>query len=217
MYTEENFYFDYSDKIIQETIQKITEGEGELTSEEYAIKAYNYVRDSWEYYPYHFSLNEKDWKASNLMQRKTGHCLEKATILITLLRAKNIPSRLGLAKVKNHLAVDKIVETLQSDELVPHGYVEVYLHDKWVKATPAFNKSLCNLLGVNVLEFNGKEDSIFHEYDKSEEKMFMEYLDDYGAFDEVPLLYMFELMKQHYPIISEKRIEKGEVLDLSNL
>ncbi|CAL2104538.1 Transglutaminase [Tenacibaculum sp. 190130A14a] len=217
MYTEENFYFDFSHQIVQNAIEDITLKHEKLTPNEYAVKAYEYVRDTWEYYPYHFSLNEKDWKASSLMQRTSGHCLEKATILIALLRAKGIPSRLGLAKVKNHLAVDKIVETLQSDELVPHGYVEVYLNKKWVKATPAFNKTLCDLLGVNVLEFNGEEDSVFHEYDRNEENKFMEYLDDYGTFNEVPLDYMFELMKMHYPIINEKRIEKGEVLDLSNL
>lgn len=217
MYTEENFYFDYSHEVIQNIQEEIRLKYGVLNTNEYAIKAYEYVRDTWEYYPYHFSLNEEDWKASSLAKRKTGHCLEKATILIALLRAKNIPSRLGLAKVKNHLAVDKIVETLQSDELVPHGYVEVYLHGKWVKATPAFNKTLCDFLGVNVLEFDGKVDSIFHEYDSNEKHKFMEYLDDYGTFNEVPLDYMFELMKEHYPIVNQRKIEKGEVLDLSKL
>jgi hypothetical protein len=51
------------------------------------------------------------------------------------LRAQKIPARLGLAKVKNHIAVDQIVEKFGSDVLVPHGYIEIYLDNKWKSHT----------------------------------------------------------------------------------
>lgn len=216
-YLEENYFFDFSSEIAQKVLMKIKGDSQELSAKEFAVKAHDYVRDSWEYYPYHFSLIEGDWKASALMQRPSGHCIEKAIIYISLLRSQGIPSRLGLAKVKNHLAVEKIIEKLGADILVPHGYVELYIEGHWVKATPAFNSALCELLQVKVLEFNGNEDSIFHEFDKSGAKAFMEYLDDYGGFDTVPLDYMFQLMNTHYPIIQQKNVQFGEVLDLANL
>jgi len=217
MYIKENYNFDFSHKTIQNILEELTFDNIYLSEKEFSIKAYNYVRDSWNYYPYYVSLRHEDWKASRLAIKKTGHCIEKAIILIAILRARNIPSRLGLAKVKNHLAVDKIVEKLENDILVPHGYVEIYLNNKWVKATPAFNKSLCELLNVNVLKFNGEDDSVFHEFDKGNKNIFMEYLEDYGVFEKVPLEYMFKLMKDHYPILESKKVKLGDVLDLVNL
>jgi transglutaminase-like putative cysteine protease len=44
----------------------------------------------WPYYPYRFSLINEDWKASELIGRKRGHCIDKVVILIAILRAANI-------------------------------------------------------------------------------------------------------------------------------
>ena len=215
-YTEETFHFDFSNEKIQNTLAFLNR-QGPLTEKELAIKAYLYVRDTWSYYPYRFSLINEDWKASELITHKKGHCIDKVVILIAILRAAHIPARLGLAKVKNHIAVDHIVEKFGSDVLVPHGYIEIYLNNKWIKATPAFNKELCELLNVHVLEFDGVNDSVFQEFDQTGNQVFMEYLEDYGTFNEVPLPLMLELMREHYPRIKEKGITLGSVLNLAEL
>ncbi|SDX15501.1 transglutaminase-like domain-containing protein [Flavobacterium degerlachei] len=215
-YTEETFHFDLSNEKIQNAVTFLN-SEGPLTEKEFAVKAYLYVRDNWPYYPYRFSLINEDWRASELIAHKRGHCIDKVVILIAILRAVHIPARLGLAKVKNHIAVDQIVEKFGSDVLVPHGYIEMYLDSKWIKATPAFNKELCELLNVHPLEFDGETDSVFQEFDKNGNQEFMQYLQDYGTFNEVPLPFMFQLMKEHYPKINESGITLGGVLNLSNL
>ncbi|MDY0779500.1 transglutaminase-like domain-containing protein [Tenacibaculum sp. IB213877] len=212
-YTHYNFDFD-SDEI-KNHLEKI-DLKG-LSEKEIVIKLYKHVRDNWHYSPYKFSLKKSDWKASKIVNYKKGHCLDKAVLLITFLRAHNIPAKLGLAKVKNHIAVDDIVEKFGSEELVPHGYVDVFLNGKWVKATPAFNKELCEMLGVAVLEFDGENDSLFQEFDTTGTKNFMEYLDDYGTFNEVPLEFMLELLLKHYPNIQKKNVKLGDVLDLAQL
>ncbi|TYP99029.1 transglutaminase superfamily protein [Tenacibaculum adriaticum] len=214
-YLKEHYNFDYNSDIIKEHLKKTDLDD--LTEKEIAIKLYEHVRDYWPYSPYRFSLEKRDWKASEIIKHKKGHCLDKAVLLITFLRANNIPAKLGLAKVKNHIAVDDIVEKFGSDVLVPHGYVAIFLNNKWVKATPAFNKELCDMLGVSVLEFNGENDSLFQEFDKTGNHSFMEYLEDYGTFDAVPLEYMLELMLQHYPNIQKKNVKLGDVLDLAHL
>jgi transglutaminase-like putative cysteine protease len=215
-YTQETYHFDLSDDKIQ-AVHAFLNKDGASTAKEFAIKAYEYVRDTWPYYPYRFSLINEDWRASKLTTHKSGHCIDKVIILIAILRAQKIPARLGLAKVKNHIAVDQIVEKFGSDVLVPHGYIEIYLENKWIKATPAFNKELCEMLNVKVLEFDGENDSIFQEFDQTGKKAFMEYLEDYGTFNEVPLRYMFQLLQQHYPRIIESGITLGGVLQLSKL
>jgi len=215
-YTEPTFHFDFLNEKIQNILTSLKEKET-LSDKEFAIKAYLYVRDTWPYNPYRFSLINEDWKVSEIITHQNGHCLDKAIILISLLRAAKIPARLGLAKVRNHIAIDDIIEKFGSDVLVPHGYVEIFLNDKWVKATPAFNKELCELLKVKTLEFDGAHDSLFQEFDHSGEHEFMEYLEDYGTFNEVPLPFMHQLMAQHYPAFQKKNIQLGCVLNLKDL
>ena len=216
-YLEENTNFDYSSEGIQNLVEKIDAGGSDAFPLDFALKAYDYIRDAWPYNPYRFSLIENDWCASEICTHKSGHCLDKAILLISVLRAKNIPARLGLAKVKNHIAVEDIIEKFGNDVLVPHGYVELYLNGKWVKATPAFNKTLCEKLNLPPLDFDGINDSLFQAYDSSGSTQFMEYLEDYGVFDYVPLAYMFDLMKATYPTLAGKNIELGMVLNLNDL
>jgi hypothetical protein len=45
----------------------------------------------------------------------------------------------------------------------------------------------------------------------------MEYLEDYGSFNAVPLPFMLELMRAHYPKIKETGITLGSVLNLAIL
>ena len=216
-YLEENNNFDFTAVAIQNLIKTINGGCSEKTPLDFALKAYYYIRDAWPYNPYRFSLIESDWRASEISKRESGHCLDKAILLISVLRGKNIPARLGLAKVKNHIAVAEIIEKFGNDVLVPHGYVEIYLNDKWVKATPAFNKTLCERLNVDPLEFDGINDSLFQSYDTSGQMEFMEYLEDYGTFDHVPLPYMFDLMKATYPPLQKGNFKLGMVLNLNNI
>ncbi|MCF2876457.1 MULTISPECIES: transglutaminase-like domain-containing protein [Tenacibaculum] len=216
-YTTENFNFDFLHENLQNLLIEVDDNFKELTKKDFAIKAYYYVRDKWPYNPYRFSLIEEDWKSSLISTQKTGHCLDKAIIYISLLRSQDIPARLGLAKVKNHIAVEDIVEKFGNDVLVPHGYVELFLNDNWVKATPAFNQSLCEKLGVKALDFDGEHDSLFQEYDLSGNVNFMEYLEDYGTFKNVPLPYMFQLMQETYPPLQKSGVNLGIVLNLAAL
>ena len=215
-YTKLTFHFDFLNEKVQNILTSL-KGNETLSDKEFAIKAYLYVRDTWPYNPYRFSLINEDWRVSEIIAHKNGHCLDKAIILISLLRAAKIPARLGLAKVRNHIAIDDIIEKFGSDVLVPHGYAEIFLNDKWVKATPAFNKELCEFLKVKTLEFDGVKDSLFQEYDQAGNQVFMEYLEDYGTFNEVPLPFMHQLMAEHYPAFQKKNIKLGCVLNLKDL
>jgi transglutaminase-like putative cysteine protease len=67
-----------------------------------------------------------------------------------------------------------------------HAFVEFYLEGKWVRATPAFNKELCERHKVVPLEFNGREDSIFQAYNL-ENKKFMEYVEFHGSYADIPV------------------------------
>ncbi len=174
-----------------------------------AILLYKYVRDSYFYDPYKIDLREEAMKASHLLTRKHGYCGEKACLLAALGRAVNIPSRLGFARVTNHIGTARLEEFLQSNELVFHGYTEFFLNEKWVKCTPAFNAGLCEKLGVEVMEFDGLTDSIFQEYDREGGK-YMEYTHVYGSYADIPKQLMMGELRKYYPHIFETEEKVAE-------
>jgi len=178
---------------------------GEINEIKQAIALYLAVRDGFWYDPYHLDLRREAIKASSILTRDHAYCVEKANVLAASARAVGIPSRLGFANVKNHLGTSKLEELLQTKLLVFHGYTELYLNSKWVKATPAFNKELCEKNGVLPLEFNGRDDSIFQQYDK-DGNLFMEYLHDYGQFEDLPFDYFVSELRKHYPHVFEEAL-----------
>ncbi|MBW2709044.1 MAG: transglutaminase domain-containing protein [Deltaproteobacteria bacterium] len=149
-----------------------------------AVKIYYAVRDGIRYDPYCPCYLPEHYRASNILKNGRGYCVCKASLLCALGRACQIPSRIGFADVKNHLATRQLLELLGSDLFVYHGYVEFFLEDKWVKATPAFNRELCVRHNVAPLEFNGREDSIFQSFNL-EHKRFMEYVAEHGVYADI--------------------------------
>lgn len=207
-YLTETPFLCFSNDKLKEFAKKVTEDC--KTDKEKAIALYYAVRDGWKYNPYRISFRVEDWTASTIFERPDGHCQDKSILLITLARACGIPARLHLAKVKNHIAVEKLTEKFGTNILTPHGYMEFYINEKWVKATPAFNKKLCERMGVSPLEFDGETDSYFQEYD-AKGSIFMEYLEDYGTFADVPLDFMKKNIVEHYPEIAKKYAHKKVV------
>lgn len=152
---------------------------------ENAVSLYYAVRDGIRYNPYAVSPDKADMKASAVLNQKEGYCVAKAVLLAACLRSVNIPARLGFADVKNHLTTGRLQERMGTDVFVWHGYTDIFLEGKWVKATPAFNLGLCQAFGVKPLEFDGREDSVFHPFDVSGNRH-MEYLRDHGRFADLP-------------------------------
>jgi hypothetical protein len=179
---------------------------------EKAVALYYAVRDGFQYNPYILDLRREGLKASNLLTRNRGYCVEKAILLAASARTVGIPSRLSFYIVRNHIATEKLEKALKKNYLVFHGAAELFLEGKWLKTTPAFNKSLCHYLGVEPLEFDGTADSVFQQYDKSG-NLFMEYLHDYGAFSDFPYTLYLQELANHYPhIFGDEKYTNGDLI-----
>lgn len=59
---------------------------------------------------------------------------------------------------------------------------------------------LCERFGVKPLEFDGREDSIFHPYDVSGRRH-MEYVLDRGTYADVPYEEILETARRHSPLL----------------
>jgi len=181
---------------------------GDGTDVEKAVAIYYAVRDEFRYDPYGVEMTEYGMKGSTVLERGDGFCITKGALMAAACRASGIPARLGFADVKNHLASKRMLEVMQTDLFVYHGFVEIYLEGKWVKATPAFNLSLCEKFGTLPLEFDGRNDSVFHPFDAAGNKH-MEYIFDHGSFADVPLADIKASFEKHYPTMYSDEAHNG--------
>jgi transglutaminase-like putative cysteine protease len=163
-----------------------------------ALKLYYAVRDEIVYDPYYAGESPSYFRASDCLRAKRGFCIPKSALLAAAARSLGIPTRLGFADVRNHLSTKKLIEFLGSDLFRWHSFTELHLDGRWVKATPAFNIALCRRLGVLPLEFDGRNDSLFQEYDHAGRR-YMEYVNQRGIYPDVPYAEIVAELKIAYP------------------
>lgn len=163
-----------------------------------AVSLYYAVREAIRYNPYTFSRDPRTLSASFALASRESYCVPKATLLAACARHCGIPARIGLADVRNHLSTPRLTALLKSDVFAMHGYTELYLHGRWVKATPAFNAQLCELFDVPPLAFDGINDSVFHPFNRQGQRS-MEYVVDHGQFTDVPEAFFFSHLQKCYP------------------
>jgi transglutaminase-like putative cysteine protease len=188
--------------IIDSDHESIIDFAGEITEGiddplQKAVKLYYAVRDGIWYDPYLPFFLPEHYRASNTLKNKRGFCIPKAVLLCAVARVCGIPARLGFATVRNHLITREFIEQFNTDRIVYHGYTQLFLEGKWVIATPAFNIELCRRHHVSPLDFDGREDSLFHPYNE-EKELFMEYLEYHGYFPDVPLDKMMAAYDKEY-------------------
>jgi transglutaminase-like putative cysteine protease len=162
------------------------------------VRLYYAIRDGIVYTPYVDFKSPETFRASACLARGSGFCVAKAALLAAAARASGIPARVGFADVRNHLTTPRLRQLMGTDLFYYHGYTELYLDGKWVKATPAFDRGLCDKFGVRPLEFDGREDSLFHPHDVRGRRH-MEYVRDRGPAVDVPVADILETFNRCYP------------------
>lgn len=149
------------------------------------LRLYAAVRDGIVYDPYVDLANPAYYRASGVLAAKRTFCIGKSALLAASARVIGVPARVGFADVRNHLTSPRFYEKTKTDIFIWHSYTELYLSGRWVKATPAFDRALCERAGIKPLEFDGESDSLFQPFDQTGRRH-MEYLKDRGAFADVP-------------------------------
>jgi len=194
-------YIESNNAEIQKFSQSVTGGS--ISDIDRGVRLYRAVRDWIRYSPYGISFEPDGFRASQVLKKGTGFCIQKAIVLAAASRALDIPSRLGFADVRNHLASQRLKDLMKTDIFFFHGYTELYLNERWVKTTPAFDRKFCMRFGVKPLEFDGKSDSVFQPFDHSG-KRHMEYIARHGHFADFPLARMEKAFRDGYPHIFGK-------------
>jgi transglutaminase-like putative cysteine protease len=190
-------YVDSDHPAVTGFARKHVKGAGDL---ERAVSLYYAVRDGIRYNPFLDFSRDEAFRGSACLETGEGFCVGKAALLAACARAAGIAARVGFADVKNHLTTPRLAERMGTDLFVYHGFTELWLEGKWVKATPAFNLELCRKFRVKPLEFDGRGDSIFHPFD-ADDRRHMEYLRERGSFADVPVAEIQRVFRDTYPAL----------------
>ena len=174
-----------------------------------ALQLYSIVRDEILYDAYVDWTDPNVFRASAVLAEKRGFCVGKACLLAACARVLGVPSRLGFADVRNHMTSPRLYERMKTDVFRWHSYCELHLGGKWVKATPAFNASLCERLGVKPLIFDGHTDSLFQPFDSTGRKH-MEYVVDRGTFADVPFEAILADFRANYAALANAERLAGD-------
>ena len=85
-----------------------------------------------------------------------------------------------------------------------HGYNELYIEGRWIKATPTFNIDMCRRLNIRPVEFDGRNPAVFHSHDLKG-NLHVEYITSHGHFADLPFEKMLDAFTKAY---SEDVIER---------
>lgn len=207
-------FFDYEHPSVVKYLEENLEPG--LPEVERAVRLYYLVRDGWRYNPYVVKSQREAFTASYLMTRRQSYCIPKALLMGALARATGIPARLGFGDVMNHLSSPRLVEYLKTDVFAFHGFTELYLEGQWVRCTPAFDAKLCESFNVEPMEWDGRTDSLFQEFDRGG-RQFMEYIRYHGVFGDLPYEWLIEGFRREYPHLTRMHGPEGFALPEGDL
>jgi transglutaminase-like putative cysteine protease len=148
------------------------------------------------------------YRASSVLAAGRGYCVGKAALFAALCRAAGIPARVAFGDVTNHLSSQKLRDKMGTNYFAWHGFTEVFLGGRWIKASPTFNSTLCSRFGVAPLDFDGEHDALLQAYDGAG-RSFMQYEVLHGAFHDVPAKFLIAEMARLYPSLKGSRGESA--------
>lgn len=181
-YLASSWFLDFDNPAVAEFAAKNSAGDDER---ERAVSLFYAVRDGIRYDPYAAVMIRDNFKASSVLARGRGFCVQKGVVMTAGLRSLGIPARLGYADVTNHLASPRLIDLLGTSVFYWHSFVEVWLNGKWISCTPVFNVELCEKFNTLPLDWDGETDSLLHAFDASGQRH-MEYLCYHGFFADLP-------------------------------
>ena len=194
-YLKPTFFIDCANPYIQQKTTDLTEEQENII--EKAKSLFYFVRDEIKYNPYASKSLPEHYRASNTLAQREGYCVQKAVLLAALARAAGIPARLRFANIRNHLHSGKLAEMMGTNLFIYHGYDELYMEGKWTKATPTFDLKMCQENRIVPVEFDAKNNAMFHSHNKDGELQ-IEYICDHGHYQDLPLDEIMNARAQAY-------------------
>jgi transglutaminase-like putative cysteine protease len=196
---------DCDSQLIKDKARSLTEGVDDMPGKAKAL--FYWVRDEIKYNPLVPLEILESYRASETVKRGEGFCVEKAAVLAALARAADIPARLHFADIRNHLVSSRLLEVMGTNLFSYHGYTELYIGGKWIRATPAFDLKMCLEHRIIPVEFDGRHHALLHSHNR-DGKLHIEYVKDHGYRNDVPVEEILAAWTQHYGLAAQERLSR---------
>ncbi len=182
-YLSPTFFIDCDTVSVREKSQEVIGSE--IREREKATSLFFFVRDKIKYSLYVSRSSPEDFRASQILSRREGYCVQKAVLLVALARATDIPARLRFSKIRNHLTPPELLEKRGTNVFAYHGLAELYIEGSWIKATPTYDLDYCRKTGTIPVHFDGTKDALLPPRALNG-RPHIEYLKDRGFFKDLP-------------------------------
>ncbi|TXT66285.1 MAG: hypothetical protein BAJALOKI3v1_40095 [Promethearchaeota archaeon] len=211
-YLQASDFFDYNKSRVKNKALEITKNREQKLDKIRAL--FYWVRDEIKYNMMSYVPEIKaNFKASVTLRRGYGFCVSKAILLSTLARAVKIPARIHLADIINHKISQKVIDFMGTNVMYYHGYSEIFLDDKWLKLAPVFDKNTAQKAGfLPLVDFDENNDAMFSKYD-NEGNLFVEYVEDHGVYDFLPLEEIKEEFQNQYGTLFDSGLNLKPIED----
>ena len=197
--------FDCNSEAIIEKARSVTKGQRKAADK--ARSLFYFVRDEIKFIP-HLPVGVlESYQASKILKARGGMCIQKAVLLATLARAVGIPARVHFVDIRNYRAPDNVKETLGTNLFPYHGYNELHIDGKWVKAAPTFELKVCEENRLIPVEFDGKHDALLPSHDL-DGNPHIEYLQDHGRYENIPLDKINDAWTQAYGLEARRGLNQ---------
>ena len=197
--------FNCDNESIRQKAEDLTKDDEKVADK--AKSLFYFVRDEIRFIPLLPVDHLESYRASKILHTGGGMCIQKAVLLTALARAAGIPARVHFVDIRNHRVPSKVRDLLRTDLFPYHGYDEIHIEGKWVKATPTFELKVCQENRLMPVEFDGKHDAMLPSHDL-DGKPHIEYLQDHGCYENFPLDEIYDAWSQAYSMGSREKLHR---------
>ena len=183
-YLDNTFFIDCDHLSVKDKSKELTANIEDAMDK--AIRLFYFVKDEIRYNIFTPRSTDACFKASHVLARKEGYCVQKAVLLVALARAAGIPARLRFAEIRSHLTAPDIVAQRGSNIFPYHGLTDLQINGRWVKATPTYDLEHCKKMCIAPIRFDGEKDALLPAYTE-DGRPNVEYIEDRGFFADLPI------------------------------
>jgi len=188
---------DSDDPAIRSLAESITTG---LAGDaERARAIFYWVRDRIRYNMLAPIDRPEHYRPAATVARGEGYCVQKSALMTGLLRAAGIPARMVFATFINHQLRREVYDMLGTNRFVYHGFVELFVEGRWIRATPVFDPDVCERMDMKTVEFDGRSTSVLHPVDRKG-RPHIEYVEEHGIYHDVPYDEIMTVFARVYPM-----------------